>query len=190
MGNTAIESMSEGPLRCFYSQIESLPAISRADALAFHNVVSSIFRQAAVIPIRFPTLLNGEEDLRGFLRKHGEQYSAALERLRDCIQMELHISIARDVPRQAPASGRRYLEERRTAMQSLAAAAEQAHGRIQHLASAWRIRAGNRPDMLRCYALLPRVAEKDFRHQIQSLAAPDSIKIILSGPWPCSEFLE
>ena len=166
MGNTAIESVSEGPLRCFYSQIESLPSISRADALAFHNVVSSIFRQAAVIPIRFPTLLNGEEDLRAFLRKHGEQYSAALERLRDCIQMELHISIARNVPQQAPASGRRYLEERRNAMEGLAAAAEQAHGRIQHLASAWRIRAGNRPDMLRCYALLPRVAEKDFRHQI------------------------
>src|SRR5205814_10218650 len=66
-----------------------------------------------------------------------------------------------------PISGRRYLEERRNAMEGLAAAAEQAHGRIQHLASAWRIRAGNRPDMLRCYALLPRVAEKDFRHQIQ-----------------------
>lgn len=190
MGNAAIESVSEGPLRCFYSRIESLPSISRADALAFHNVVSSIFRQAAVISIRFPTLLKSEEELRGFLRKQGLHYAAALERLRESVQMELRISSVRASAAQPPASGRRYLEERRTIVRDLAVVAEQAHGRIQHLATAWRVHPGNRPDTLRCYALISRQAEKDFRHAIESLSVPQPVKIALSGPWPCNEFLE
>jgi hypothetical protein len=188
--DSRVESLSEGALRCFYSQLDRFAAVSREDALAFHHVVNGIFRQAAVISIRFPTLLQGDEELRDFLRKQGTQYSAALVRLRDSIQMELHISATGERAAAPPTSGKAYLEARRSAVQNLAAVAGEAHNRIRNLATEWRVRPGSSPNRLRCYVLLPRVAEQDFRRQIESLPAPQSIKVILSGPWPCSEFME
>jgi hypothetical protein len=187
---SAVESLAEGPLRCFYSLLDRLTDVSREDALAFHRVLTSIFRQIAVIPVRFPTLLEGEDALRDFLRKRGPEYSAALNRLRDSVQMELHISAAHKSAAASPASGKAYLEARRNAVQSLAAVAETAYGQVRQLTTGWRVRAGNRPDLLRCFALISRDAEKDFRHRIESLQASPAIKIVLSGPWPSSEFLE
>lgn len=190
MHKAKVESLTEDRLRCFYSRIEELTAVSKEDALAFHWVVDGIFQQTAVIPIRFPTLLNGEEDLRLFLRKQGAQYSAALARLQDSIQMELLVSVSPVPAPPAPASGKAYLQERGRTAQSLAAAAEAAHARIQHLAAGWQTRPGKQRDTIRCYALIARAAEKDFRRQIESMPALGSVKIALSGPWPCTEFLE
>jgi hypothetical protein len=188
--DSTVENLVEGPLRCFYSQLDRLTEGSREHALAFHRVVSGIFRQVAVISIRFPTLVRDEEELRDFLRKHTAQYSAALERLRDSVQMELHISAVGENAAAPPASGTAYLEARRTAVQALAAVAEHAYGSVRHLTRGWRVRAGNRPDLVRCYALIARDAEQYFRHQIESLPAQPSMKVVLSGPWPSSEFLE
>lgn len=188
--NSRVENLVEGPLRCFYSRLDRLTDVSREHALAFHRVVSGVFRLAAVISIRFPTLVRDDEELRDFLRKHSAQYSAALERLRDSVQMELHISAVGENAAASPASGTAYLEARRAAVQALAATAEQAYGSVRHLTRGWRVRAGNRPDFVRCYALIARDAVQDFRHQIESLPAPASMKVVLSGPWPWSEFLE
>jgi len=185
----SIQSLSEGPLRCFYSHSEGLSAVNQQDALAFHKVISGIFRQTAAIPIRFPTLLNGEQDLRAFLQKQGTQYSAALARLRDSIQMELSISAVQGVAAQ-PASGREYMEERRAISQKLADTAEQARIRVQPLLAGWRTRAGKQRDCLRCYALIGREAEKDFRDHIQSMKIAEFTQLSVSGPWPCTEFLE
>jgi len=188
----SIQSLSEGLLRCFYSHVEGLNAISQQDALAFHKVVSGIFRQTAVIPIRFPTLLNGEQDLRAFLQQQGTQYSAALARLRDSIQMELSISVGKSAAAEPaqPASGRGYMEERRAISKKLADTAEQAQARVQPLLAGWRTRAGNQRDSVRCYGLIPRGAEKDFRDHIQSMAVAEFMQVTVSGPWPCTEFLE
>lgn len=189
MRSKSIQSLSEGLLCCFYSHVEEFNAVRQEDALAFHQVVSGIFRQMAVIPIRFPTLLNGEEDLRAFLQKQDAPYSAALARLRDSVQMELSISAGPRAVAQ-PASGRQYLEERMRASQNLEVIAEQARARVEPLLAGWRTRAGNQRDSLRCYALIERVAEKDFRHHIQSMAVAEFTQVTVSGPWPCTEFLE
>jgi hypothetical protein len=190
VNNSAVENLTEGPLRCFYSEIDNLPAVLREDALRFHRVVSGIFRQAAVISIRFPTLLRDKDELRGFLRKHSQQYAAALERLRNSIQMELHISAAHQNTAGPHESGKAYLEARRSAVQKLVTVTEHAYSRVRHLAAGWRVRAGSRPDLVYCYALVARDAEQDFRNQIESMPASQSTKVAVSGPWPCSEFLE
>lgn len=185
-----VTSLNEGRLRCFYSSIEELTAISKEDVLAVHRLVSDIFQQTAVIPVRFPTLLASEEELRAFLRKQEAQYASALERLRDSVQMELLISLSTGLQQPKPESGKQYLQERLAVTQKLETAAELAHTRITHLVKDWRTRSGNQRDTLRCYALLERRQEKDFRDQIQSMTAPGGTKITCSGPWPCTEFLE
>jgi len=183
-----IQSLTEDQLCCFYSNINGLAGISKEDALACHRVIDGIFRQTAVIPIRFPTLVKGEEELRAFLRSHGAEYRAALARLRGSVQMEVLIVLAPDA---APAdSGRAYLENRRQIGQMLVAAAERIRARSGHLAADWRTHTGNQRDSLRCCALIVRESERAFRNQIESMPATDGLKIILSGPWPCTEFID
>jgi hypothetical protein len=72
----------------------------------------------------------------------------------------------------------------------LVAAAERIRARIGRLAADWRTHTGNQRDSLRCCALIMRESERAFRNQIESMAATDGLKIFLSGPWPCTEFID
>ena len=189
MRKARIETVSQDGLNCFYSRLDEFTEISRQDALACHRVIDTIFRETAVIPIRFPTLVNGEQDLRVFLRKQQAKYAAALARLRDSIQMELLISLSADRARPDP-SGKAYLERRSRATHALARAAEEARAHIHDLATGWRTSNGKQRDSLRCYALIGRAAERDFRNRIESMPEAPGIEMAVSGPWPCTEFLE
>lgn len=188
MRKAPIQSLTEDGLRCFFSHVDGLAPISQEDALACHRVIDSIFRQTAVIPIRFPTLIKSEKELHAFLQGHSTKYAAALARLRGFVQMELLISLSADV---APAgSGKKYLENRRRAGQTLEAMVDAIRASTGHLAAGWRTRAGRQRDTLRCYALIARESEKEFRNQIESMPEADGLKITFSGPWPCTEFLD
>lgn len=188
MRKAPIQSLTADGLRCFFSQLNGLAAISQEDALACHRVIDGIFRQTAVIPIRFPTLIKSDEELHAFLQANSTKYTAALARLRGFVQMELLISLSADV---APAgSGKKYLENRSRAGQTLEAVADAIRASIGRLAAGWRTRAGRQRDALRCYALIARESEKEFRNHIESMPAADGLKITFSGPWPCTEFLD
>src|SRR5213078_4246868 len=66
-------------------------ATIRESALEFHRTVQELFRQAAVVPFRFPTILADENEISAFLAKHSSEYESALLRLRDAVQMEIRI---------------------------------------------------------------------------------------------------
>ena len=82
-----VEIVEERDLRCFYSRIENLNDAGKDDALQFHQVIASIFTKVAVIPFRFPMMVETEAELRGFLQEHAAEYSDALTRLRDAVQL-------------------------------------------------------------------------------------------------------
>ena len=96
-----VESVDESGLRCFVSRRESeLPMSSlatREEALAFHSVLQELFRQTTIIPFRFPTLL-ADEALSAHLREHAGQYRDTLARLKNMVQMEIHLGCG--IPRE------------------------------------------------------------------------------------------
>lgn len=192
VGETTVQDLQESGLRCFFSCFESrnqLAHIPAAEsALGFHGVVQALFRQAIVIPFRFPTLAEDEEELRGWLREGAARYSEALARLRDTVQMEVHIRYG-DASQPSPpaASGGEYLRQKQARAASLAGAAEQFQQATRPWVLEWRQRQARAE--IRCYALVQRPAVAAFQAAAQAVS--DSLSgTRLSGPWPPAEFLE
>ncbi|HYL96891.1 MAG TPA: GvpL/GvpF family gas vesicle protein [Terriglobales bacterium] len=187
-----VEELQEFGLRCCFSRFETGEHLSRVPAVesayGFHQVLQALFRQAAIIPFRFPTLLENVDKLRQHLRERAPQYIEALSRLRHMAQMEIHIGTnqAREKASQA-ASGREYLQQRQARAAELKATAERFNRATRAWVVEWRERQTD--GGMRCYALLRRDAVSSFQQAAQALSESQP-GTRLSGPWPPAEFLE
>src|SRR6266705_1843440 len=87
VGSMPIKAVVAGPLQCFVSRFESGSlegkATIRDPALEFHLTVQELFRQAAVVPFRFPTILVDEHEISAFLPDQSRTYKSTLAPLRD-----------------------------------------------------------------------------------------------------------
>lgn len=198
VGELPVESIEEDCIRCFFSrsshrdQILGPPA--RESALAFHNVIVSIFRQVAVIPFRFPTILDDEAELRSHLRQEECAYREALIRVRNLVQMELHLlpksssEDKQDNERlRTKLTGTEYLRARQVEQRELAdlsAALRECGGDI---IVEWRARPSAHG--LRCFALIERHSIEKFKNSIMRTHVRPELSARVSGPWPASEFI-
>jgi len=183
-----VESLAESGVRCFFSRVDELGTDAnrfRDDALRFHGVLREILDRAAVAPFRFPTLLGDERELREFLAGQAAAYAEDLRRLRGMVQME--VRIRPEAGFSHPQSGKEYMEARTAEARRLSALAESIHAGAGELASQWRAR--QETGGLRCYALLRREQVAEFEQRARSLSPVQGASILVSGPWPASEFL-
>ncbi len=187
---SAVEVLAVDRLRCLYSVLPDFSLVSAPDlqreALRFDAVIRELLAKTAVIPFRFPTLLGTADELRGFMAEHLHQYSAAIKRLADGVQMELRIEHASFAT--AADSGAAYLQARATATRALSQTAEHARAAAGGLMREWLTR--NTARGLRCYALVPRELTAEFQTRMRSLSTPEGVTIVVSGPWPAAEFLD
>lgn len=183
-----MESLAEHGVRCFYSRVEDLGANAdsfRADALRFHAVLRQILDRAAVAPFRFPTLLESEGELREFLARQAPAYAQDLQRLRGMVQMEVRIRPDATLP-DAP-SGKEYMEARAAGTRTLNLLSDAVRSASKELIIEWRTRheTGGR----RCYALIGREQVAEFEQRVRALSPVEGASIMVSGPWPASEYL-
>ena len=192
VGGGRIEVFSSEDLQCLFSKHESLENASQQDALDFHAVLESIFKQVMVIPFRFPTVLHSEADLGAHLRLHGEGYRQDLHRFGQLVQMELHLSAKEAQPAlRANSSGTEYLKARSQNTQALASAAQQSRQLLGEMLRDWQQVAplGEDQRTLRCYALIARSDMQRFREKLVSHSVPAGVTMALSGPWPPTAFM-
>lgn len=186
----AVESLEQFGLRCFVSRSASsdtmLGSPAREAALAFHRVLQAIFRQGAIIPFRFPTLLADEAEVTGHLNEHAAEYHEALGRLRDLVQMEIHLR-GRGPELNVQATGTEYLRSRQAQHSVLETTAGQLRQACQSWISGWRQQTSGHH--IRCYALVGRGAVAKFERALVSLEMPASVSARVSGPWPATEFV-
>ncbi len=185
----AVEDFTEGELRCFGSTIDTLASDStalRRAALDFHEVVSAIFQQAAVIPFRFPTLVADIAELSSYLKDNAGKYSEALHRLRGLAQMEVTISAIMSEPSRA--SGTQFLRDRQERQAALRRAAAAVRLHTKQLLTDWRDRETNHG--WRCYALLSNPEAARFAEVVRSVETPAGLQLRVTGPWPATEFIE
>lgn len=191
VAGTKVEELQESGLWCCFSRFENREHLSRVPAVesafAFHQVLQALFRQATLISFRFPTLLENEEKLRQHLRERALQYLETLSRLRNMVQMEIHIGRSHTPGGRLPASGREYLQQRQAQAAELTATVERFNQATCRWVVEWRERETD--GEVRCYALLPRDAVSSFQAAVQALGQ-NLPRTRLSGPWPPSEFLE
>lgn len=185
---TAVEELSYQGLRCFVSRFAEPPeTFTKEDALRFYSTVRAVFDQAAVVPFRFPTLLESEERLQQFLEEKAADYHRALQRLKNSVQMELRI-LPTNEKATRETSGQQYMAQRLKTKQALEAAASLARAAAAGLYAEWKQHEGR--EGVRCYALVVRQNAPQFQEKLKSFVAGDDVRVFVSGPWPATEFIE
>ncbi len=176
-----VERQAFAGMQCYYSVFPHAPAnLSKEDALAFHSVVTAIFAKAAVTPFRFPTVLEGEDELEVYLETEGHDLLESLQRLREFVQMEVRLSYGAE-------SGKGHAKLGAHAREILEQVAGSVRESLEEAIRAWHTREF--PNGLRCYALISRGEVASFRHKAEGLKTEGAVRLAVSGPWPPTEFL-
>lgn len=183
-----VEEMACQGLRCFYSEFQQRPEnFTQQDALQFYGTVQAVFEKVAVIPFRFPTVLETKPQLTEFVEQKAREYGAALEKLRNFVQMELRI-----VPAAGDAtpstSGKQYMAQRLKSKKALELPASAARSAVAEICAEWRQQETR--EGLRCYALVARENIGRFQQKLATLSVEDNVRVTVSGPWPATEFIE
>jgi hypothetical protein len=184
----AVEWLTEAGVRCFFSRIDDLPKNGdtfRTDALQFNGVLRNLLQRATVLPFRFPTLLEGERQIREFLTSSASEYVQELQRLGGRVQMELRMMFEQETSNAR--TGKAYLEERSAQQHALQAHADAAFSLVRHVVQEWKTRREH--SGIRCYALVERDQVPAFEERIRTLSPVEGTRIIVSGTWPPTEFL-
>lgn len=184
-----LQTLEESGLTCFYSELDAAPKTSeeiRADALSFQDTVQKIFAQATVIPFRFVTLVGDEEELHDFLEDHSDDYLDALERLEGLVQFELRMKQT-GAETDEPETGTAYLKAKQAANALVQKSSDALRKAAGALARDWHVREG---ESVRCYALIARDSQDAFKKSVSGVKLPGEVRVVLSGPWPPSEFVQ
>jgi hypothetical protein len=148
-----------------------------------------VFAQTAIIPFRFPTIVESEAVLKEFVESRSAEYQSALHRLRDKVQMDVRIIMAKpDRAETSPRSGKAYLEQR-SALNRRAQSILEEFRRVSHsVAEGWSQAAA--PGGIRGFALIGRSSLPIFLERIAKVPIPAGMSARVTGPWPPSEFIE
>ena len=188
-GSMVSESELTG-LKVFYSENSTsdiwLREPLRTSATQFHSVQQELFRAGAILPFRFPTILESCDKLREHLDLRSTEYKSLLRRFANRAQMDLALTHATTPP--ASLSGGDYLRERQTRNRLLHAFAANLHALATPLAKDWRQRSVS--NGLRCFALVEREQVHEFHEKMKTVYAPPQLSVRISGPWPVAEFLD
>jgi len=155
-------------------------------ALEFHRVLSEVFKSSAIIPFRFPTIFDNEEQLSERLRERSSDYTALLDKFRNLVQMEIRITSPS--LRGQSESGTQYLKQRQTATAMIEKVMAELRATLSELTQDWRQRPSR--DGIRAFALIDRSLVADFRNKMRRTPVPRELSVRASGPWPVSEFIE
>jgi hypothetical protein len=188
-----------------------------SQAMNYHRVIESFFNQVTVVPFRFGTLLDDRVDLERLLTDRAEHYRETLEALEGNVEMGIRaIMDANEIPRgksrplravpsfDRPDAGKQYLLNRTAYYQTEASLAREKEQVAQkfRIALAGMFRgfrseaSWSGPErqelgtiLVSLYFLVPKKLVSLFRKAFSSLAAKESSKLLLSGPWPPYNFV-
>jgi gas vesicle protein GvpL/GvpF len=158
----------------------------RTSASEFHQVQRELFHTQAIIPFRFPTILESRDELRKHLDERSTEYNTLLRRFADCVQMDISLTYAPAAERQT--SGADYLRQRQNRNQALEQFASQLRIAAGPLAQGWQERS--LANGVRCFALVAREQVQDFNEIMEKVVVPPDLSARVSGPWPVAEFLD
>jgi hypothetical protein len=188
-----------------------LPDISQI--LAYEAVVEHLYRDLTVIPVRYGCQLAEASEALGLLERHRDEYGALLDEIEGLGEMGIHVLIdssgagtesdARPVPAKSfpllVNSGAAYLVAMRERYLGLDRAAlherllvEEILGSLAGIYVRRKVEFPdlNRSRLLSLYFLVPRASVESFRRAARHLHPKESVKLLLSGPWPPYNFVD
>jgi hypothetical protein len=159
-------------------------------ARQFHQVVRRVFDGGAVIPFRFPTLMENEEELAAHLRENADDYASELRRFGNSAQMDLLIRWSQEgqPTSRRKLSGTEYLRARQQRDQEVEKIAAQLRSCVGGAVEEWRSRSLQ--NGTRLAALVERNTLGAFKERLRGFSVPAGFEVRVRGPWPVTEFLE
>ena len=193
------------------AESDLVPDISQI--LAYEAVVEHLYRDLTVIPVRYGCQLEGASEALRLLERHRDEYGALLDELEGLAEMGIHVLVDRSgtgtendawpvAPQSSPVechSGAAYLAAKRQRYLGLDRATLHERLLVDEL---WGSLAGlyarrkvafpdaNRSRLLSLYFLVPRASVEAFRRAARHLHPKESVKLLLSGPWPPYNFVD
>jgi hypothetical protein len=159
-----LEAVREGALMAVFGREEP-------EALWEHErVVERLMDGGALLPMRFGSSVEDEDELRAVLRERHDRLTGALARIGDRVELGVRVL---GTATEAPTTGRDYLQARLSVSRLDAALAE--------LAAESRRRPPRRGELLRAAYLVDPADVPRFR-----AAAGDAV---CTGPWPPYSFV-
>lgn len=205
LGRRSLAAIGGGSLRCVgagpsavVADCDAAPPLSARALRAHAGVVRRIAKIApAVLPARFPSVVDSDRAVSAILRTRSAELRAALRLIHKQEQMTLRLfgsaAAAPAPPADHPAAhpgegaGTRYLAGRAHAQS--APELELLRLPLASLVTAERItRHGRGPLLLTAYHLVPRGAAPAYRRILRRHARALAGRLVTSGPWPAYAF--
>jgi len=205
----------EGLAAVFSEVSDREAAYDIAEIMRYHRVIEWFFAQVSVVPFRFGTLLDEYADVERLLERRAQHYKKILSELEGCVEVGIRAIIDEDqMPAEAcccgipslnsSSPGKLFLSSRRFYYRTETLLAEFGERVAQRYRTAFdgmfkrarceiantSVPEGRRgPAMVSMYFLVPRSLLPRFRQTFHDMAATDSAKSMLSGPWPPYNFV-
>jgi hypothetical protein len=193
LGGATLRALEHGGLAAVYSRHRALrPAPLPKLVLHHERVVEGIMATGAVLPLRFGTQLEHEEQLAALLAARHDELMRSLARVRGKTELGVRVIALRPPSRRQAdeASGREYLLARVRAHRRHQQAIHDVHAALGALSEASCIREpGTAPAILVAAYLVDSERVAEFRRQADQLAGrPPGTRMIVTGPWPPYSF--
>jgi hypothetical protein len=162
------------------------------EALLRHErIVESLAARRTLLPVRFGTALEDEDELRALLESRAGEFAAALELVRGRVELGVRARyrIARQDPR--PESGRAFVAQKLARRRAAQDVADSLHAELAGRASeaVARVLGDPEPQFAGAY-LVERSGVDGFRAQVDELRARrPSLDVVCTGPWPPYSFV-
>lgn len=185
VGRRRLHTAAYGRVHVVYQRRSVAPPVTDEELRAQHALVLAIARRApAVVPARYGSLLE-KGDLAAAISRHEDEIVAALDRVRDHVQMTIRV-MGKRLPRapQAPPgaiSGTEYLQRvRRSVDGGMTPAGERVLTTLRPLVAAERREHGVGGLLATVYHLVDTRKLERYT-KAAAVAVPG---VIVSGPWP------
>jgi hypothetical protein len=194
LGGARLRELETGGLAAVYSRHRTLhPRPSPGLVCAHERVVEAIMARGTVLPLRFGTVLEREDQLAAVVEKRKDELHSALERVRGHVELGLRLLRSADPDpemRSGDTSGRAYLLARAAEHRRADKAIADVHAPLAELAAASVVRNRPRPPAIMIAAyLVDAVRVADFRLRADEIAARhEDLQLIVTGPWPPYNF--
>jgi hypothetical protein len=105
-GGAPLEAIRTSGIEAVASEHEELDLPADEDALWTHErVVEALMDQGAVLPMRFGSLLESENQVRVLLSSRGAEFRRALDRVRGAVEVGVRVALGDEDARAVPDAG-------------------------------------------------------------------------------------
>lgn len=189
-----LEAVGADGLVAVVSEHERQPELSEASLWAFEDAIEAQMSDHAVLPARFGTVFEHEQDLDAILRDRRSELTAKFERIRGAVELGVRATwpeAETDTTPTGPNAGSAYMLARVARDTQARELAAQLDAKLGHIARATSYRVLIRPTVpVTASYLVDRERTEEFVTRVRELESKlGAAQLVCTGPWPPYSFV-